>query len=110
MLMRWLWWKGRKTFNNPEGFEFGTRGWYPSRGAWQVGIPESGPGVAYEGTMCAGTVLDGNYPNHTDSRLITPEMTLPGFSQLRFYQWFSLSSGDTATVEISVNGGEWQPL
>ena len=57
-------------------FETGWDDWSADRGVWQVGIPTAGPGGCYEGSQCAGTVLDGNYPNATDSRFISSTMML----------------------------------
>ncbi len=75
-------------------FETGWGDWYADRGVWQVGAPTAGPGGCYAGTQCAGTVLDGNYPSYTDSRLISPTITLENVSgaeeiHLRFWQWFA---------------------
>ncbi|BBO84834.1 hypothetical protein DSCO28_54000 [Desulfosarcina ovata subsp. sediminis] len=93
-------------------FESGWGDWYADRGVWQVGTPTSGPGSAHGGTQCVGTVLDGNYPDYTDSRLVSPTLTLPTVSgseeiHLRFWQWFSYypygvnSSNDYGQVQIS---------
>ena len=84
-------WHGIPAFRNPETFESGWGDWYAENGVWQVGTPTSGPEQAYEGTSCAATGLWGNYPVYTDSRLISPEVTLPTVSgaervQLRFWQ------------------------
>ncbi len=88
-------------------FEDGWGDWSPDNGVWQVGAPTAGPGSAHGGSQCAGTVLDGNYPNYTDSRLISPSIRLPGVSgdeeiYLRFWHWFSFASGDNGYVQISV--------
>jgi hypothetical protein len=52
-------------------FEDGWVDWWASRGVWEVGTPAAGPGSCYEGSRCAGTVLDGNYPGYTISRLVS---------------------------------------
>jgi hypothetical protein len=96
------------------------QGWYSDNGMWQVGTPPktSGPGAAFSGsTQCAGTgMTNGSYPALTDSRLISPAVTLPGVSageslELQFFQWFDLVNSYGATVsdvEISVwNGSAW---
>ena len=92
-------------------FETGWDDWSADRGVWQVGTPTGGPGSCHTGTQCAGTVLDGNYPANTISRLIGPTVVLPTVSsaeelQLRFWQWFSYSSGDSGQVQLSV----WDPV
>ena len=51
-------------------FESGWSGWTADCGVWQIGAPTSGPGSAHSGTQCAATVLAGNYPAYTDSRLV----------------------------------------
>ena len=105
-------------FTNSESFEDGWNGWYADNGVWEVGAPTSGPGQAAAGTMCAATILGGNYPAYTDSRLISPGVTLPTVSgdervQLRFWQYFHYAEIN-GQVQISVwnNGawGSWQTL
>ena len=69
----------------------------------------------YESAQCAGTVLDGNYAGHLDSRLISAPLQLETVSgdqelHLRFWHWFSYSSYDSGTVQISVydtEAGTW---
>lgn len=102
--------EGPLIFNNPETFEHGTRGWYADAGEWQIGTPTAGPEGAFAGENCAGTNLDGNYGRYTNSRLTTSPIMLPASSQLRWWQWLALSTGDTAFVEISVDNGPWETL
>ena len=94
-----------------ESFEIDQGNWYADNGVWQIGTPTAGPSACYGGTQCAGTVLDGNYPGDTDSRLVGPAIQLPPVVngeeiQLRFWQWFSYVSNGTACdaghVQISV--------
>lgn len=110
--------KGTPTFRNPEGYELGWGDWYTENGVWEVGEPNSGPFAAYRGRAVVGTVLDGGYAAYTDSRLVSPPFVLPelpGLSpyeslELRFWHWFSYSSHDSGTVQISVynaDTGEW---
>ena len=102
-------WKGTPLIPNPEGFELGWGDSYTYNGVWEVGEPNSGPGAAYRGKAVAGTVLDGDYPAYTDSRLIIPPFLLPelpGLSpietlDLRFWHWFSYSAYDSGTVQAS---------
>ena len=59
--------------------------------------------------------MAGNYPDHTDSRLISPSVRLPEVTgdeeiHLRFWHWFAYSDGDTGYVQIKVYDdaiGEW---
>ncbi len=80
-----------------EDLESGLGDWWVSNGGWQVGSsPAAGPTACYNGSsQCAGTVLDGNYPN-TNSALVSPSINLPSITaneelQLRFWHWFSLA-------------------
>ena len=70
---------------------------------WEVGTPTAGPKGCFEGTRCAGTILAGNYPPHTDSRLISPSFVLPETTgaeeiHLRFRHWFSYE--DAGFVQV----------
>jgi len=76
-----------------QDFELGQRLWFADNGVWEVGSPITGPGSCHQGTQCAGTVLNGNYP-FTASRLVSPAVRLrdgtvldPIF--LRFWHWFA---------------------
>ena len=88
-------------------FESGWGDWSADSGVWEVGTPSAGPDSCHGGSKCAGTVLGGNYPPDTDSRLISPSIMLPGVSgaeelHLRFWHWFSYDRGDAGYVQISV--------
>ncbi len=90
-----------------EDFESGGPGWGADNGVWEIGIPTAGPVDCPSGANCAGTVLGGDYPTNTDSRMITPSITLSNVSgdeelQLGFWQWFSYSTYDAGYVQISV--------
>ena len=94
-----------------ENFESGAGCWEISNGVWEIGAPNSGPGAAHEGLLVAGTILGGDYPTNTDSRLITPALDLQMVTgneeiHLRFWHWFSYSSYDSGTVQIS----EWDDV
>jgi hypothetical protein len=99
-----------------ENFESGWDGWSADRGVWQVGTPTAGPTSCHNGTQCAGTNLDGNYPPDTDSSLISPSIQLPAVSageeiHLRFWQWFSYAANDQGYVQVSVynaSTGLWE--
>ena len=95
-----------------EDFESGGGDWTVIGGTWEIGIPSSGPGSAYNGINCAATVLDGNYSNNISARLISPTIFLPSLSrlgthiELTFWHWFRIESGyDYGYVEISTDGG-----
>ncbi|MCU0917575.1 MAG: choice-of-anchor J domain-containing protein [Planctomycetes bacterium] len=97
-----------------QDFESGPRGWYSDNGVWELGVPASGPGAAHNGLQCAATILAGNYPYTTDSRLISPSVLLPPVTAdeeiwLRFWQWFSYAWADSGSVQIQVfDGAAWK--
>ena len=95
-------------------------GWSISNGVWGFGKPTNvGPAKAHQGTTCAGTVLDGNYGEWKDSRLITPKIPLPSIGageqlSLKFWQWFSYAGSNGysegpsyGVVEISTDKTKW---
>ena len=110
---------GRTCFsrvNNPEGFESGWGDWNVDYGNWQVGRPSAGvgPGAAFKGIRCAGTVLAGPYDAYTDSRLISPPFVVPcgeAAPRLRYAHWYEFGSGDSGAVEIrELPNGGWIQL
>ena len=106
-------WKGIPVFTNPETFEFGWGDWTTDSGVWQIGKPTSGPTASHTGQAVAATNLSGNYPADTDSRLISPAVTLPTVGeeeqlQLRYRQWYSYAYRDKGLVQIAKwDGGKW---
>ncbi|MCL4787210.1 MAG: hypothetical protein KJ070_10510 [Verrucomicrobia bacterium] len=99
-----------------ESFEIGWGGWkanYIGGNAtdyaiWEIGVPTTGPGPAHAGTNCAATVLNGNYPEDRDSRLVSPALVVPSANsnpRLRFWHWWSFACGDYGQVQISTNNG-----
>jgi len=110
--------EGRLLFNNPEDFENGTGDMRVTRGAWNIGVPTSGPGEAHSGEFCAATDVSGGYCNLADSRLIMPPVELSatpldGEIWLRYWQWFETyegDAGDGGKVQISADGGAWEDL
>ncbi len=96
-----------------QDFESGWDGWTTDNPAiWEVGNPTVGPGAAYEGDSCAGTILDGDYTSWASARLISPTFVVPAagdYPILRFYHWYSIAD-DWARVQIRVSGGAWQNL
>jgi hypothetical protein len=104
-----------------EDFEMGIGPWFPDSGVWEVGEATAGPGSCFAGSQCAGTVLDGDYPPNTDSRLISGIIALPSVSgneelELRFRNWFEYGfDPDTGTVQVSVRDaggvfGAWESV
>jgi len=88
-----------------EDFEVGWGDWSTDHGVWQVGVPTSGPAGAHSGSNVAATILDGNYPAQTDSRLISPVFSVPivaGNEQvlLRYWQWFQYAD-DWGELQVS---------
>ena len=92
-----------------ENFE-GTPAYIIENGVWEVGVPESGPGSAFEGVYAVGTELTANYPTDIDSRLIIPAsdyVMIPSLEgdeeiHLRFWNWFDYAQSDWGAVEISL--------
>ena len=102
-----------------ENFEMGGSSWSIDNGVWEVGTPMAGPAGCYEGVQCAGTALIGTYPANTDSRLISPPIDLPRVATnevllLRFWQWYSYSSGDVGQGQVArwdgTAWGAWEVL
>ena len=99
-----------------EDFESGWGSWWADNGVWDVGIPTVGPDAAYSPLNCAGTILDGDYPNDANTRLISPNINLPTLTgdemiQLKYWQWFNIeNSDDQGVLQISVNSGAWQTI
>ena len=97
-------------------FESGWDGWSAQNGVWQVGTPTIGPSNCHDGSKCAGTVLDSNYPPYTDSVLISSSIQLPQAKpgdeiHLNFWHWFSYAYGGHGEVKISVynsSTGLWE--
>lgn len=87
--------------------------WSVSAGTWQVGVPTSGPDSAYSGLQCAATILDGNYPRNSNSRLERIQsFIVPPASQnprLRFWHWFSINCA-SGYVQIKIGVGNWQTI
>lgn len=85
-----------------------TNDWNVDAGTWEVGVPTPQPDSAHSPKNCAGTVLGGNYPPNANTRLIrrTPFDVPPASEKprLRFWHWYSISSGDTGRVQIRMVG------
>jgi hypothetical protein len=105
---------GNFIFNNPQDWESGIEYWYADFGVWEVGEPTSGPAQAYSGLNCAGTILDGNYYDNLNSRLISPSIIIPATihnPRLRLWHYYSFHNGDYGEVQIrSVGDTVWNTL
>ena len=105
---------GDRFFYSPEDWESGFRHWYVDYGTWEVGVPTSGPGSAYSGEQCVATLLDSDYWNYTNTRLISPPFVVAGANPvLRFYHWydFRINDDDYGKVQIRAVGNEsWDDL
>jgi len=103
---------GTPLLNLPESFEFDPKAsdWSVDFGTWEIGKPTSGPPTnslgyrAHNGTNCAGTVLNGDYANAADTRLISPLFIVPasGGPTLSYYQWYSFNN---ARGFVEINNG-----
>jgi len=85
-------------------FECGWNDWSASNGVWEVGAPTGGPEVCHSGSQCAGTILNGNYPTWTNSRLVGPTILLPSGEEtllLSFQHWYLYEGGDYGKTQIS---------
>ncbi|NOT00407.1 MAG: matrixin family metalloprotease [Phycisphaerales bacterium] len=106
-----------------DDFEGGIGNWFADNGIWEVGVPSSGPNSAHSPENVAATVLAGNYPDGTSSRLVSPSIQLPAILageelHLRFWHWFlfpvacsSDCGTDSGVVQIRVQTalGQWEP-
>lgn len=96
-------------------FEAGYGTYTVDNGVWEVGTPTSGPTACHRGSQCADTVLGGNYPIATDSRLydfIGIQLPIVGAGEgvlLRYWQWFAFAdTSDSGKVQISeLDTGGW---
>jgi hypothetical protein len=88
--------------------------WYADNGYWEIGVPTSGPPTnslgwrAHQGTNVAATVLNGNYTDDRQSRLISSPIPVPAANlipRLRFWHWWSFACGDYGQMQISTNNG-----
>lgn len=78
-----------------------------------IGVPTSGPMSAHTGDQAAAAVLDGNYAEPVDSRLVSPTFVVPSASEnprVGLWHWFSFSSLDNGEVQIRVEDEDWQTI
>ncbi|MHC4390416.1 MAG: Ig domain-containing protein [Planctomycetota bacterium] len=101
-----------------EDFESGAASWTISLPAgtgssdWEVGTPTVGPGSAFQGTGCAGTVLTGDYvADPSGGRLNvlqTPVIDMSGLSDpaIKFQHFYGFEPDfDGGNLKISSDGG-----
>jgi hypothetical protein len=95
-------------------FENGWGDWWGDNGVWEVGHPDSVV-VPHSGQNCAATILNNNYPDFINTRLVSPVICLPNIDPgneglySRFWHWFKFAD-DVGQVQISVDSaGNWQP-
>ena len=86
-------------------WEGGIGNWSAENGVWQVGEVDND--YCFGGSQCAATVLNGNYPANTDSRLLSPRFDLPEAEpmeeiRLRFREAFFYRTGDSGQVQLCV--------
>jgi len=100
-----------------EDFESGGEDWEIEHNVWQVGKSKVVPPSPGSGGNCAGTVLNEDYPWDTDSRLISPPVTLPTVAgderiELRYWQWYAYSySNDVGYVQVARgDSDQWDTL
>ena len=67
----------QEVVNKVISFETGWGDWSADNGQWEVGPPTVGPDTVVSGLNCAGTVLGGNYAEHSNTRLISPPFEVP---------------------------------
>jgi hypothetical protein len=94
--------------------------WSVDNGVWEIGKPLTGPATnsagyrTHEGTNCAATVLNGNYPASTSSRLIrTLPFVVPSASQnprLQFWHWYQFSGNSYGVVQLKYGTNPWTDL
>jgi len=86
---------------------------------WEVGTPTSGPNTAFNSSRCVATNLAGDYSQPfvtngmVDNMLISPYFQVPDATQnpyLRYWQWYSIHSGDYGEVQIRTEGREWERI
>jgi hypothetical protein len=93
--------------------------WTADHGVWEIGVPTAGPATnalgqrAHGGTHCLVTLLPGKYYDNTWSRVASAPFVVPQPGEhpsLRFWYWFSFSSGDFGELQIKRANGNWTPL
>ncbi len=95
-----------------DDFESGQGLWGADNGLWEIGASAA----CFSGAQCADTVLNGNYSDGANTRLISPPVNIGPVAlgeriRLKYWQWFSTENGyDRGRVEVSVSNGPWVSL
>ncbi|UCG92575.1 MAG: hypothetical protein JSV97_02370, partial [candidate division WOR-3 bacterium] len=82
----------------------------PVTGAWEWGVPTSGPGGAHSGTQVWATILAGEYMNSADWRLTSQDQYVATMDNplISFYHWYDIESYyDGGNVKYSTDGTTW---
>ncbi|MCB1775791.1 MAG: immune inhibitor A, partial [Gammaproteobacteria bacterium] len=93
-----------------DDFESGADGWTHggTNDVWALGSPTVGPAGASSGTSAWGTGLDADYPNSSDSWLLSPPVFVRAGDALYFDQYFdSESYYDGGVVEVTTDGSNF---
>jgi hypothetical protein len=96
-----------------EDFEASNGGFVadPASGAWEWGVPTSGPGAAHSGTNVWATILAGNYIDYANWKLSSQgQYTATQDNPLiSFYHWYDIETvWDGGNVKYSTdNGTTW---
>ena len=93
-------------------FSAGQGDWAVDGGQWEVGSPA--PFLpARSDSLCAGTVLAGNYADGVDTRLISPPIRFGSAANsihFEYYHWAQMSDYEEGYVQVSVRRGDcWSP-
>jgi hypothetical protein len=92
-----------------EDFESSNGGFVaePVSGAWEWGVPTSGPGAAHSGTQLWATVLAGPYSNDANWTLTTQDDYVASQDNpiILFYHWYDIETRwDGGNVKYSTDG------
>jgi hypothetical protein len=83
----------------------------PMTGAWEWGVPTSGPGAAHSGTQLWATILAGSYYNYANWTLTSQDYyeATQDNPLISFYHWYDIETGwDGGNVKYSTdNGATW---
>jgi hypothetical protein len=95
-----------------EDFEASNGGYVadPATGAWQWGVPTSGPGAAHSGTNVWATMLAGQYLNNANWKLTTQDdyIATQDNPHMLFYHWYDIEDYyDGGNVKYSTDGVNW---
>jgi hypothetical protein len=95
-----------------EDFESSNGGYvaYPVTGAWEWGVPTSGPGAAHSGTQLWATVLAGNYTINANWKLTTQDDYVAAQDNpvVSFYHWYDTELRyDGGNVKYSTDDTTW---